>query len=296
MRIKLTAIAVAIFALAVGATTSQAALQNAVKANVKFAKAGGPGSIELQLVNMDTNGPLPEGKPLSANQLESMLLRKTALQGVKTPERISRIIVSTKAGKYNSKALPYCTLTDASGNKPGIPSRANPPFSGAESLAPIPGSRYNAKSTLKGCPLKSLVGKGKFTANVGMPGVPYDLSQSGGIAGDVYVYNYKPARGDALGTIAMLVASIPVPVNQYIYTGMSKAGRLTVKVPNRDELPSRLEEVVPPGVVSMTSMDVKLTAPKPPSTGKGKKKKPGKPLFTIKSFKNLDIYGQLVRE
>jgi hypothetical protein len=38
----------------------------------------------------------------------------------------------------------------------------------------------------------------------------------------------------------------------------------------------------------MTSLSLKLTSPKPP---KGKK-----PIFTIKSFKNLDVGGSIVRE
>jgi hypothetical protein len=281
MRIKLIAIATALAALAFGVTTSHAALQNALQASMKFKKAGGPGSIQLQLVNVDDT-PLPDGKPLSARQFHDRLY-----DGGLVPQRISKIVIQTSSAKFNSKALPYCALTDPNtGQKKDIPTRATG-MTGAEEYSYVPGDQ-NAKAVSKNCPAASIIGKGDFTATVGNPGSPYDPGQAGALEGTVIVYNYKPAGGHTLGTVARLHVENPVPATQYIYSGITKSGVFTADVPSRAELPSNLEASIPAGEVSMTSIVLKLTAPKPPK-GKG-------PIFTVKSFSNLNVYGQLVRE
>lgn len=281
MRIKLIAIATALVALAFGVTSSHAALQNALQATVKFKKAGGPGSLSLQLINMD-DAPLPDGVPLSARQFHDRLY-----DGGLVPQRVSKLIVQTSSAKFNSKALPYCNLTDPNtGQKKDIPTRATG-MTGGEEYSYVPGAK-NAPAVTKNCPAKSVIGKGNFTAVVGTPGTAYDPGQAGALEGTVVVYNYKPAGGDTLGTIARLHVDNPVPATQYLYTGVSKKGVFTAKVPSRAEIPTNLDASIPAGEVSMTSILLNLTAPKPP---KGKK-----PIFTVKSFSNLNVYGQLVRE
>ncbi len=279
MRIKLIAIATALVALAVGVATSHAALQNALQVKVNFKKAGGPGSLSIQLINMDDQK-LPEGKPMSAAQL------KTALyDGGLVPERVSKLIVASNSAKYNSKALPYCNVVYNGQKK--IPTRADG-ITGAENLTPIPGEK-NPSDVLKNCPTKSILGSGTFTAVVGTKGAPYDPSQAGALEGKIYVYNYKPASGDQFGTVALLHVDNPVPANQYIYSGVSKSGVLKSVIPTRAEIPTNLDATIPAGEVAMTSLNLTLKAPKPA-------KKNGKPIFTIKSFSNLNVYGQLERE
>lgn len=277
MRIKLIAIATALVALAVGVTTSHAALQNALQVKMNFKKAGGPGSLSLQLINMD-DAPLPEGKPMSKGQLHNALY-----DGGLVPQRVAKLIVQSTSAKYNSKAVKYCTVVFNGQKK--IPTNADG-ITGAENLTYVPGEK-NPSDVVKNCPKDSLIGQGSFTAVVGNAGSPYDPSQAGALEGKVYVYNYKPASGDQLGTVAMLHVDNPVPANQYLYSGVSKKGVLTVTVPRRSEIPINLANAIPDGEVNMTSaqLDLKPKAPKK-----------GKPLFTIKSFSNLNVYGQLVRE
>lgn len=279
MRFKLIAIATALVALAVGVTTSHAALQNALQVKMNFKKAGGPGSLSLQLINVDDT-PLPEGKPMSAAQLKASLF-----DGGLVPQRISKLVVQSNSAKFNSKAIPYCKIVFNGQAK--IPTRADG-ITGAEELSYVPGEQNSAQVS-KDCPKTSIVGKGDFTATIGTPGLAYDPSQAGAIQGTVVVYNYKPASGDQLGTVARLHVDNPVPANQYLYAGVSKKNILTAIVPKRSEIPTNLDASLPAGEVSMTSLSLNLTSPKP-------KKKNGKPLFTIKSFSKLDVYGQLVRE
>jgi hypothetical protein len=262
MRTKLILIATVVAALAIGVTASNAALQNSVSVNLKFKKAGGPGSLKLALTNTE--------------------------DGNLVPARIAKIIISSKSGVYNSKALPYCKIvpTNTVGGKDEIPTNAAG-NNRSEQLAPEPGAA--APDTVKkNCPLKSLVGKGTFEAVVGTQGQPYDPSQAGLITGKVFVYNYKPRAGDTVGFVAWIQSDNPVPnANQYQYISVSKKGVITTVLPSRAEIPQNIADLLPPGIISMTKVNLTLTAP-----ANGKKK----PIFSVKNFSNLDVYGQLVRE
>lgn len=282
MRAKLIVLAVALLAMAVPVATSEAALQNAVQAKLHFKKAGGPGSIFVQLVNMD-DVPLPEGKPLSRRGL-SMALRNGGL----VPQRLKRIVIQSRSARFNRRALPYCKVVFR--GQARIPTRADG-ITGAEELTYVPGQR-NSRSVSRACPKRSILGRGDFTATVGTPGQPYNPAQAGALEGTIIVYNYRPARGDTLGTVVRLHVDNPVPSTQYIYTGVSKRNVLTANVPSRAEIPTNLDATIPPGELSMTSVNLSLKAPTP----KRRHGKRGKPIFTVKSFKKLDLYGQLIRE
>lgn len=284
MRIKLIAIATVIAALAVGVASSQAALQNSVGVKINFKKAGGPGTFDVQLINFDggtTNG--PDGNPFPIAKAPSDAQVKSAvLRGGLVPQPVRRLVISSTSAKYNTKALPYCTIVASNGVK-DIPTNAQG-NNDSSFLAPRPGSK-NDKTVLKNCPLKSLVGKGTFTAVVGQPGQPYDPSQSGAINGNVYIYNYKPRKGDQAAFVAWIQSNDPVPnANQYQYVGINKKGVIDTILPGRADIPPNIAAVLPAGSITMTSMHLKLTAPKNK-----------RPIFTIKSFKNLNVFGQLIR-
>lgn len=262
MRTKLILIATVVAALAIGVTASNAALQNSVSVSLKFKKAGGPGTLDLSLTNVEDGGLVPQ--------------------------RIAKMIISSTSGAYNTKALPYCKIvpTQTVGGKDEIPTNAAQ-NNNSDFLAPQPGGK-NPATVLKNCPLSSLVGKGTFEAVVGEVGKPYDPSQSGLITGNVYMYNYKPKAGDTLAFVAWIQSNNPVPnANQYQYVGTSKKGVITTVLPNRGDIPPNIAAVLPAGSISMTKLKLKITSPKP---------KKGKPIFSIKSFSNLNISGQLIRE
>jgi hypothetical protein len=268
MRTKLIALATVVAALAIGVTASQASLQQSVSVNVKFKKAGGPGTVSVKLENLEPSG----GNP---NAL--------------VPERISKLIVSSKSIAYNSKALPYCKIvpSETVGGKDEIPTNA----AGnnlSHQLSPEPGGS-NSAVVLKNCPTKSLLGKGTFEAVVGTVRAAFDPSQAGQITGKVYSYNYKPRPGDQAAMVVWIQSDNPVPnANQYTYVGVNKKGVLTAEIPTRDQIPANIAAALPDGIISLTKLNLTLNAPKPP---KGKK-----PAFTIKSFSNLDVTGQLVRD
>jgi hypothetical protein len=276
MRIKLIAFATVIAALAIGVATSSAALQNSVQVKLNFKKAGGPGTLEVQLVNLDGN-PFPKGKAPSDSAVQGVVLG-----GGITPQPVHELVISSTSAKYNSKALPYCTIVASNGAKE-IPTNAAGNNDSAF-LAPKPGAK-NDPAVLKNCPLTSLIGKGTFTAVVGTPGQPYNPSQAGAITGNVYLYNYKPRSGDQAAMVAWIQSDNPVPrANQYQYVGVSKSGVIDTVLPTRADIPPNIASVLPDGSISMTSLHLKLEA---------KQKK--KPIFTIKSFSNLNVYGQLIR-
>ncbi|MBI2691932.1 MAG: hypothetical protein HYX29_08325 [Solirubrobacterales bacterium] len=263
MRTKLILIATVVAALAIGVTASNAALQNSVSVTLKFKKAKGPGTLKLSLLNTEDGGLVPQ--------------------------RIKEMIIASKSGVYNTKALPYCKIvpTQTVGGKDEIPTNAAG-NNKSDFLAPQPGAK-NPATVLKNCPLKSIVGKGTFEAVVGTPGQPYDPSQAGLITGNVYLFNYKPRSGDTLAFVAWIQSDNPVQnANQYQYVGVSKKGVIRTILPNRQDIPPFIADLLPPGIIAMTKLNLTLTSPKPPS---GKK-----PIFSVKSFTNLDITGQLIRE
>jgi len=262
MRTKLILIATVVAALAIGVTASNAALQNSVAVSLKFKKAGGPGTLKLSLTNVEDGGLVPQ--------------------------RIAKMIISSSSGVYNSKALPYCKIvpTQTVGGKDEIPTNAAGNNT-SDFLAPQPGGK-STPTVLKNCPLKSLVGKGTFEAVVGQVGQPYNPAQAGLVTGNAYLFNYKPRPGDQSAFVAWIQSNNPVPnANQYQYVGVSKKGVITTILPNRSDIPKSIADLLPEGIISMTKLNLTLTSPKP---------KKGKPIFSIKSFSNLNVSGQLVRE
>jgi hypothetical protein len=194
--------------------------------------------------------------------------------------------VSSKSIKYNSKAIPYCKIvpSQTAGGVDTIPTNVQG-NNDSQFLAPEPGGN-NSQIVLKNCPLTSLIGKGTFEAVVGHVRQPFDKSQAGFITGKIYAFNYKPRSGDQAAMVVWLQSDNPVPnANQYEYVGVSKSGTLTANIPTRAEIPTRISDLLPEGIISATRLNLTLNA-------KGKKK----PIFTIKSFSNLDVVGQLVRD
>jgi hypothetical protein len=273
----------ALVALALAATGANAALQNAVQVKLNFKKAGGPGSVSMQLVNVD-DAPLPEGSALSKTALHNLLY-----DGGLVPQRIKRLVVQSSSVRYNRKALPYCTVIFNGQRK--LPTRADG-MTGAEELTYVPG-KQNSAAVAKACPRASIIGTGSFSATVGTPGQPYNPAQAGALEGTIVVYNYVPASGDTMGTVVRLNVQNPVPATQYLYVGVSRRGVLTANVPARSEIPTNLDAAIPPGEVSLATMMLTLKAPTPKRTRSGRR---GKPIFTIRSFSRLNVYGQLVRE
>lgn len=262
MRTKVIFLVTVIAALAVGVTASNASLQQSLSVNVNFKKAGGPGNFKVSFVNVEDGGLVPE--------------------------RIARMVITSKSVKYNSKALPYCKIIPTGSSTDTIPTNAAG-NNNSEFLAPEPG-QSNAATVLKNCPLKSLVGKGTFEAVVGNVRQAYDPSAAGLVTGKVFLYNYKPRSGDQAAMVAWVQSDNPVPnANQYLYVGVSKAGVINSVLPNRSDIPTKISDLLPQGVISMTKLSLTLTAPKPA-------KKNGKPLFTIKNFSKLDVKGELVRD
>lgn len=240
MRIKLIALATVVAALAVGAMTSQAALQQKVSVNVNIPKPGNGGTIKVSLVNNDPG---------------------------QVPERIKQIIVTSKTVKWYSKALPYCNVT--------IPTNAA-------------GNNNAAKLS---CPSKSRVGRGNFLVNTGVreQGIPAELYE---INGNITAYNYKPRSGDVAAFLVEIQSDVPVPnAHQYQYVGISRAGVMKADIPATEDLPPQVRDILlnlPGRKIALNTINLTLTAPK---VKKGKK-----PLFTIKSYKKLDVSGELVRE
>lgn len=260
MRIKLIALATVVAALAIGVTASQASLQQSVSVNVKFKKAGGPGKISVKLENVEAGGLVPE--------------------------RISQLIVKSKSVKYNSKAYPYCKIIPPGSSTDTIPTNAAG-NNNSDFLAPEPG-QTNSSTVLKNCPIKSLVGKGSFEAVVGNVRQPYDPANAGLITGKVFAYNYKPRKGDQAAMVVWIQSNNPVPnANQYQYVGISKSGTINAVLPSRADIPTKIADLLPAGTISMTKLSLTLES---------KKGKKGKVPFTIKSFSNLDVTGQIVRE
>ena len=182
------------------------------------------------------------------------------------PQRIASIAIASKAAKWNAKAVPQCSSdvpTNAKGNN-------------------------NAAEITPACKPASKVGTGKFTVNTGTPGqpIPADL---GTISGDINIYNYKPQPGSTATLLLEIMSDVPVPnAHQYQLATISKAGVINATVPNTEDLPPAVKNILsPPGAPRTTSLAHIETTIK----SKGKK-----PFFTLKQNKKLDFSVTLTRD
>lgn len=296
LRTKLIVLTTVIAALAIGVGGSQAALQNSVGVKLNFKKPGAAGSIQLQLINHDAgNGQAAPGEvdgnpfPIAKQPSAKSVLNVVNAGGL-VPQPIRRLVVASTSAKYHSKAMPYCKVVSSAG-RVGLPDNAHGDNT-SDLVTPLPRGK-NERSVLKNCPTSTIVGTGTFSAVIGKPGTHYDASQGRAITGDVVVYNYKPARGDQAGFVVLIRSENPVPnAYQYQYVGVNRKGTIDAKLPARSDIPPNISAAYGvDGGISMTSMDLKLTAKMP----RAKKLKRKGPIFTIKSFKNLNVYGQLLR-
>jgi hypothetical protein len=285
MRLKCIFLVAIVAAFTIGIGTADAALQNGVRATAKFKKAGGPGSLYVQLINID-DAELPVGKPVSHNTIRNYLF-----DGGLVPQPVRKIIMRSRSAQYNRKALPYCNVY-FNGVKT-LPTRAGG-ATGAEELTYVPG-RSNTRTVARRCPKKSVLGKGTYSAVVGNAGTAYQPIVNSVITGDLLAYNYPPRPGDTMAAVVRIHVKEPVAANQYIYVGVSRAEVITGVIPTRAEIPANLDGALLPGEISVTSMDIKLTAPKPKSKRTRRGRKPGKPIFTMKTPNKLDFYGQIER-
>lgn len=274
---------IAAFSLAVG--TADAALQSGVRATAKFKKAGGPGSLFVQLINID-DAALPGGRAVSHGTIRNYLF-----DGGTVPEPVRKIIMRSTAAQYNRKALPYCNVY-FNGVKT-LPTRAGG-ASGAEDLTYMPGRR-NSSTVARHCPKKSLIGRGNYSAVVGAAGTPYQPIVNSILTGELLAYNYPPRPGDTMGAVVRINVKEPAAATQYIYVGVSGGKVITANIPTRAEIPANLDGILLPGEISLTSIDMKLTAPRPKSRKTRRGRKAGKPIFTLRTPNKLDFYGQIER-
>jgi len=183
------------------------------------------------------------------------------------PQRISAIQIASKSAKWNSKAVAQCKST--------VPTNALGNNNAAEITPP--------------CPKASKVGTGTFTVNTGTVGqpIPADL---GTISGDINIYNYKPGGGQQAALLLEIMSDVPVPnAHQYSLATVSKAGVISATVPNTDDLPPAVKNILsPPSAPRTTSLANLKTTIKSPA---GKK-----PFLTLKNLKNIDFSVTLQRD
>lgn len=238
MRFKIISALAMVAALAIGVTASNASFRSEVGAKIKVAKAGAPAKITFTLDNTDTEN---------------------------VPRRVSQVIVTSKIGKFNNKAVPQC--------KVAIPSNA---------LGNNTGDQLS-------CPKASKIGSGTFTVNTGVAGQPIPFNDLGVIKGTMKIYNYKPSGSQQAALLFEYYATEPVPAYNYTLTPVTKGGVSTSPIPDVVDLPpnvANLLVVTPPPNITYRTLSVAhavftLDSPKP--------KKGKKPFLTLSSTKNMDI-------
>ncbi|MGH2906617.1 MAG: hypothetical protein ACRDKI_07585 [Solirubrobacterales bacterium] len=239
MRIKLIAVATAIAALAIGVSASNATLNSETSAKVSIKKAGAPATVKLVIDNTDN---------------------------AVVPQRVSAVSITSKAAKWNSKAVPQC--------KSKVPTNAD--------------NDNNAGPITPACPKGSKVGSGKFKVNTGTVGQPIP-SDLGTIDGTLNIYNYKPGGGQQAALLLEIMSDTPVPnAHQYSLAGVSKSGTIFATVPNTADLPPSVSALLLPRTTSLAHLETTIKSPKP----KGKTK----PFFTLKNLKNIDFSVVLQRD
>ncbi|MFY9265327.1 MAG: hypothetical protein WAO61_07870 [Solirubrobacterales bacterium] len=190
---------------------------------------------------------------------------------VNVPARVNSLVISSKVAKFNGKAVTQC--------KTAVPTNALGNNNAAEINPP--------------CPKKSLVGKGTFVINTGIPGqpIPGDL---GTLDGTFKLYNYKTSGGEQAAVLVEVLSQVPVPnAHVYIRAGVSKSGVITAAIPNTADLPPTISNLLrnPDASYRTTSLakaKFTITSPRP---ARGKK-----PFFTLKNNKNLDFSIVLNRD
>lgn len=171
------------------------------------------------------------------------------------PERVNQILVSSRTMKWNSRArgVPRC------------------------------GARIPNDGSAPRCSRRSKVGSGRITGIFGQPKQSAILlGVLSPVSGTVTLYNYKPARGNQARLLAVVKTRTPLAgVSINVLVPVSRAGTLTIDVPDVAQMPPAIIAALPPGTRFMlTSLTATVTA---------KKQRRGKPYVYLRTLKNLNF-------
>ncbi len=185
----------------------------------------------------------------------SLTYTNTHVNSAFTPERVTRIQISSRALKWNSRArgVPRC--------------RARIPNNGAAAR----------------CSRRSKIGTGRVSGIFGQPGQSASLlGVLAPVRGRITLYNYRPGRGQTARFLAVIRTTKPLAgVSINVLVPVSRRGTITIDVPDVVDMPPAIIAALPAGSrFIMTSLRTKITA---------KRQRRGRPYAYLRTVKKLDV-------
>lgn len=185
----------------------------------------------------------------------SLVYTNTSVNPALAPERVTRIQVTSRTLKWNSRArgVPRCGAS--------IPNNGAAPR----------------------CSSKSKIGSGRVSGIFGQPGQDRNLlGVLAPVSGTITLYNYRPARGNQARFLAVIRTRTPlVGVSINVLVPVSRGGTITIDVPDVAQMPPAIVAALPAGSrFVMTSLSTSITA---------KKQRRGRPYAYLRTLKRLDV-------
>lgn len=179
----------------------------------------------------------------------------TSVNQALAPERVTRIQVTSRALKWNSRArgVPRC------------------------------GARIPNNGAAPRCSRKSKIGSGRVSGIFGQPGQDRNLlGVLAPVSGTITLYNYRPARGNQARFLAVIRTRTPlVGVSINVLVPVSRGGTITIDVPDVAQMPPAIIAALPAGSrFVMTSLNTSITA---------KRQRRGKPYVYMRTLKRRDV-------
>lgn len=200
----------------------------------------------------------PGGKKIGREVTAKVRLTNTSANKNLTPERLGKIVLTSRVARFNSKArrIKRCS--------------ASLPNDGRASS----------------CPSRSKVGSGSFRGIFGQPFTSVvSLGVLSPVSGSIRLYNYKTRKGEQARILAVMRMSKPLAgVSYNLLVPVTKSGKITIDVPKVVEMPPAIPAALPLGTrFILTKLYVKVDS---------RKEKRGRPFLSLKRTKSIDFRFQ----
>lgn len=227
---------------------------------VATAVAISPAQAAISKASISVKG--PGGKKIGREVTARTEVRNTSVNPAITPERLGKMILTSRVARFNSRAH---RISRCSAKLPNDGNRAR-------------------------CPSRSQVGSGSFTGIFGQPFMSAAmLGVLGPVSGSIKIYNYKKRSSEQARLLAVMRISKPLAgVSINLIVPVTKSGKMTIDVPDVPEMPPAIPAALPLGThFVLTKLYAKINS---------RKERRGRPFLSLKTTKSIDVRLQALFE
>lgn len=204
----------------------------------------------------------PGGKKIGREVRARAEIRNTSVNPAVTPERLGKLVLTSRVARFNSKAhrVRRCSA-----------------------------KLYNDGRAAR-CPSRSKVGSGSFTGIFGQPFMSAAmLGVLAPVSGSIRLYNYKTHSHEQARLLAVMRIRKPLAgVSINLIVPVTRSGKMTIDVPDVAEMPPAIPAALPLGThFILTKLTAKIDS---------RKERRGRPFLSLKTTKRIDIRLQAMFE